>query len=69
MLKNVLEIALWHAHDYAFKASNTIDKLRISEMEKKNQHKMRNVKGKEANIEIQQVVGFNFTLPSQIVYD
>ena len=29
------------AHDYAFKASNTIDKLRILEMKKKkkNQHK------------------------------
>ena len=52
MHKNVLQIALWHAHDYAFKVSNTIDKLRILEMKKKkkNQH---NVKGKEVNIEIQ----------------
>ena len=51
MHKNVLQIALYHAHDYAFKASKTMDKLRILEMKKKkNQH---NVKGKEENIEIQ----------------
>ena len=43
--------------------------LEFQKWKKKNQHKMRNVKGKEANIEIQQVVGFNFTLPSQIAYD
>ena len=49
MLKNVLEIALWHAHDYAFKASNTIDKLRILEMgKKKNQHKNEKCKRKRS---------------------
>ena len=42
------------AHDYAFKASNTIDKLRILEMKKKKKIniKMRNVIGKEEKIEI-----------------
>lgn len=56
MIKNVLEILQWYAHDYVCKASNGIDKLKILGREKKEKRKeeinmkRRNVKRKEEKL-------------------